>query len=170
MTNQEKLKEKVQKMFDQGMKNIHFSLDPEYYDWKITEDGKIDVSLNKVIDPEELAAEKLLWIEAMEKRHNLSIEEKMKDDLKTIYSDVRYAFEMVSYDRIAKYRNDGAESSIEELHRRLRTAWAHLDFALLHIGNWLTLEERKLIDKTHVMKQFEVNKSFDLVSNKEKYQ
>lgn len=90
MTNREMIKKILAEMYAEGMKNIHFSLDPQLYDWKTTEDGELDVSLNVDLDVENLLLEMLMMLKGIRKYQALPKDEQMKEDLKIIYENVRY--------------------------------------------------------------------------------
>lgn len=119
MSNVEKLKDELDKMYDSGMKNFHVSWGPEAH------------KLNK----EEMAKAVLDMIEETKKWNALSTEEKMRRQIKEVYEDLEEAIKLTQTDFKEPFE-------MSEDRKKLSELFCILDMSLLTLGNWVSNEDR----------------------------
>jgi len=135
----EELTERIRKMVNDGMKNIHVTWAPEAAD--LTE--------------EERAKHFLEFLDERDKYEALPTEEKMRLAIKEAYEKMLYCLKILSYNRIS-------EVSQEELERRISKAWGAMDTGVLPLGNWLTEEEKREI-RGNIRETARINNAEDLL-------
>jgi hypothetical protein len=114
------------------------------------------------ISEEEKIHHSLEALKAVRKIETLPRDERMLHDMKTIYVDVKLAMELSKYDRMAAWKGLN-KPSYAELEARLMNLHSHLDFALLHLGNWVKRD--KELNET-IVQQIEVNEYEDFINIK----
>lgn len=124
--NQRKLEEKLTQMYAAGMKNIHIDWAP----------GAAALST------EERAATVLVMLEEAEKRQAKPEIERMRDAVVTAYEMLVKAMRAMPARTVREFVTLAEEGNLPDLERE-NTVRHNIDFAMLHLGNWISNEDRR---------------------------